>query len=69
MATGAILAQTCEVRVGDVLGHYEDDRIAAPPGTLAVRVEHDAVRRRVGLREPGFSPSSAGPCVPDKRPV
>ena len=44
------------MRVGDPLGQYCDDRVAAdvgpPPGNLALGVKCDAVSFRVAPREP-----------------
>jgi hypothetical protein len=54
----AILPQTCEMRVGDGFGQYDDDRIAADvvttPRDFAVRIDDDPISGRIAPGEPGF---------------
>src|SRR6185437_2227569 len=54
-----VLAQTCKMRIGDLLGQHHDDRVTADvgstPGYLALRIQHDPVCLRVAAGEPGLA--------------
>src|SRR6185437_14241216 len=54
-----VLAQSGEVRVGDVLGEYDDDRVAADigpaPGDLPARIQHDPICLGIASGKPRLS--------------